>query len=96
MPLFTLFSAIGIRERLDSPPDAIMEKHSPIEKGNRYCYGRLKSGSGSLPKGKRTMHLGNAINECYLDAVREIERRDLLRINEPRLLRIEAIINGMS
>ena len=42
------------------------------------------------------MHLGNATNECYLDTVRAIERRDLQRIKEPRLLRIEAIISGMS
>jgi len=78
------------------PTDTIIEKHSSIQKGKRYCYFRLKSRSRSLPNGKLTMHLGNATNECYLDAVRAIERRDLLRINERRLLRIEAIINGMS
>jgi hypothetical protein len=78
------------------PTDAIIEKHSSIQKGKRYCYFRLKSRSRSLPNGKLTMHLGNATNEGYLDAVRAIERRDLLRINERRLLRIEAIINGMS
>jgi hypothetical protein len=77
------------------PADAIIEKHSSIQKGKRYCYFRLKSRSRSL-NGKLTMHLGNATNECYLDAVRAIESRDLLRINERRLLRIEAIIDGMS
>jgi hypothetical protein len=78
------------------PADAIIEKHSSIQKGKRYCYFRLKARSRSLPNGKLTMHLGNATNECYLDAVRAIERRDLLRINERRLLRITAIIDGMS
>jgi hypothetical protein len=78
------------------PADAIIEKHSSIQRGKRYCYFRLKSRSRSLPNGKLTMHLGNATNECYLDAVRAIERRDLLRINERRLLRIAAIIDGMS
>lgn len=78
------------------PADAIIEKHSSIQKGKRYCYFRLKSRSRSLPNGKLTMHLGNATSECYLDAVQAIERRDLLRINERRLLQIEAILNGMS
>jgi hypothetical protein len=78
------------------PTDAIIEKHSSIQKGKRYCYFRLKSRSRSLPNGKLTMHLGNATNECYLDAVRAIERRDLLRINERRLIRIEAILSGTS
>ncbi|MCC3587996.1 hypothetical protein [Microcoleus sp. PH2017_30_WIL_O_A] len=76
--------------------DAIIEKHQQIQRGHRYCYFRLKSRSCSLPNGKRTMHLGNVTNERYLDAVGAIERRDLLRINERRLLRIEAILNGMS
>jgi hypothetical protein len=78
------------------PADAIIEKHSSIQRGKRYCYFRLKSRSRSLPNGKLTMHLGTAQSECYLDAVRAIERRDLLSINERRLLRIEAIIDGMS
>ena len=78
------------------PNDAIIEKHSSIQRGKRYCYFRLKSRSRSLPNGKLTMHLGNATNQCYLDAVRAIERRDLLRIHERRLLQIEAIINAMS
>lgn len=78
------------------PADAIIEKHSSIQKGKRYCYFRLKSRSRSLPNGKLTMHLGSATNECYLDAVGAIERRDLLRISERRLLRIEAILSGMS
>jgi hypothetical protein len=77
------------------PADAIIEKHSSIQRGKRYCYFRLKSRSRSL-NGKLTMHLGTAQSECYLNAVRAIERRDLLRINERRLLRIEAIIDGMS
>lgn len=78
------------------PADAIIEKHSSIQKGKRYCYFRLKSRSRSLPNGKLTMHLGNATNESYLDAVQAVERRDLLRISERRLLRIEAILDGMS
>jgi len=78
------------------PADAIIEKHCSIQRGKRYCYFRLKSRSRSLPNGKLTMHLGTAQSEGYLDAVRAIERRDLLRINERRLLRIEAIIDGMS
>lgn len=78
------------------PADAIIEKHSSIQKGKRYCYFRMKSRSRSLPNGKLTMHLGNATNECYLDAVEAIERRDLFRISKRRLLRIEAILNGMS
>ncbi|MEG3840086.1 DNA phosphorothioation-associated putative methyltransferase [Microcoleus sp. herbarium14] len=78
------------------PADAIIEKHQQIQRGHRYCYFRLKSRSCSLPNGKRTMHLGCATNERYLDAVGAIERRDLLRINERRLLRIEAIISGIS
>jgi len=78
------------------PADAIIEKHSSIQRGKRYCYFRLKSRSRSLPNGKLTMHLGTAQSECYLDAVQAIERRDLLRINERRLLRIEAIIDEMS
>jgi hypothetical protein len=77
------------------PIDAIIEKHSSIQKGKRYCYFRLKSRSRSL-NGKLTVHLGTAQSEGYLNAVRAIERRDLLRINERRLLRIEAIIDGMS
>ena len=77
------------------PADAIIEKHSSVQRGKRYSYFRLKSRSRSL-NGKLTMHLGNASSKCYLDAVRAIERRDLLRINERRLLRIEAIIDGMS
>ena len=77
------------------PADAIIEKHSSIQKGKRYCYFRLKSRSRSL-NGKLTMHLGTTQSEGYLDAVRAIERRELLRINERRLLRIEAIIDGMS
>ena len=77
------------------PTDAIIEKHSSIQKGKRYYYFRLKSRSRSF-NGKLTMHLGTAQNEAYLDAVRAMERRDLLRINQRRLLRIEAIINGMS
>jgi hypothetical protein len=77
------------------PADAIIEKHSSIQKGKRYCYFRLKSRSRSL-NGKLTVHLGTAQSKGYLDAVRAIERRDLLRINERRLLRIEAIIDGMS
>ena len=75
------------------PADAIIEKHQQIQRGHRYCYFRLKSRSCSLPNGKRTMHLGNATNERYLDAVGAIERRDLLHINERRLLRIEAILD---
>lgn len=75
------------------PADAIIEKHSLIQKGKRYCYFRLKSRSRSLPSGKRTMHLGTARSQYYLDSVEAIERRDLLRINERRLLRIQAIIN---
>jgi len=78
------------------PADAIMEKHSSIQKGKRYYYFRLKSRSRSFPNGKLTMHLGTAQSECYLDAVRAVERRDLLRINERRLIRIEAILDGMS
>jgi DNA phosphorothioation-associated putative methyltransferase len=78
------------------PADAIIEKHSSIQKGKRYFYFRLKSRSRSLPNDKRTMHLGTARSQCYLDAVEAIERRDLLRISERRLLRIEAILNGMS
>lgn len=78
------------------PADTIIEKHQQIQRGHRYCYFRLKSRSCSLPNGKRTMHLGCATNERYLDAVGAIERRDLLHINERRLLRIEAILNGMS
>jgi len=77
------------------PADAIIEKHSSIQRGKRYCYFRLKSRSRSL-NGKLTVHLGTAQSEGYLNAVRAIERRDLLRINERRLLRIEAIIDGMS
>jgi hypothetical protein len=77
------------------PADAIIEKHSSIQKGKRYYYFRLKSRSRSL-NGKLTMHLGNATNERYLKAVQAIERRDLLRINERRLQRIEAIISAMS
>jgi hypothetical protein len=42
------------------------------------------------------MYLGTAQSEGYLNAVLAIEHRDLLRINERRLLRIEAIINAMS
>lgn len=75
------------------PADAIIEKHQQIQRGHRYCYFRLKSRSCSLPNGKRTMHLGHATNERYLDAVGAIERRDLLRINKRRLLRIEAILD---
>jgi hypothetical protein len=75
------------------PVDAIIEKHQQIQRGHRYCYFRLKSRSCSLPNGKRTMHLGHATNERYLDAVGAIERRDLLRINKRRLLRIEAILD---
>lgn len=71
------------------PADAIIEKHSSIQKGRRYCYFRLKSRSRSLPNGKLTMHLGTAQSPCYLDAVEAIERRDLLRINSRRLLGIE-------
>lgn len=78
------------------PADAIIEKHQQIQRGHRYCYFRLKSRSRSLPNGKLTMHLGNATNECYLDAVGAIERRDLLGICERRLQRVEAIISGMS
>jgi len=78
------------------PADAIIEKHSSIQRGKRYYYFRLKSRSRSLPNGKLTMYLGTAQSKGYLNAVRAIERRDLLRINERRLLRIEAIINGMS
>jgi len=78
------------------PADAIIEKHSSIQKGKRYCYFRLKSRSRSLPNGKLTMHLGTAQSGGYLDAVRAIERRDLLRINERRLIRIEAILDGMN
>jgi hypothetical protein len=78
------------------PADAIIEKHSSIQRGKRYFYFRLKSRSRSLPNGKLTVYLGTAQSEGYLDAVRAIERRDLLRINERRLLRIEAIIDGMS
>jgi hypothetical protein len=78
------------------PADAIIEKHSSIQKGKHYYYFRLKSRSRSLPNGKLTMHLGTAQSESYLDAVRAIERRDLLRINERRLIRIEAILDGMS
>ena len=78
------------------PADAIIEKHSSIQKGKRYCYFRLKSRSRSLPNGKLTMHLGTAQSQCYSDAVRAMQRRDLLRINERRLIRIEAIIDGMS
>jgi hypothetical protein len=78
------------------PADAIIEKHQQIQRGHRYCYFRLKSRSRSLPNGKRTMHLGTAQSQCYLDTVGAIERRDLLHINQRRLLRIEAIINGMS
>src|SRR4028118_2298462 len=48
------------------PVDAIIEKHSSIQKGKRYYYFRLKSRSRSL-NGKLTMHLGNATNKCYLD-----------------------------
>jgi hypothetical protein len=77
------------------PTDAIIEKHSSIQKGKRYYYFRLKSRSRSF-NGKLTMHLGTAQSEAYLDAVRAIERRDLLRINERRLFQLEAIINGMS
>ena len=55
------------------PADAIMEKHQQIQRGHRYCYFRLKSRSCSLPNGKRTMHLGHATNERYLDAVGAIE-----------------------
>ena len=76
--------------------DTLIEKHQQIQRGHRYFYFRLKSRSCSLPNGKRTMHLGCATNERYLDAVRAIERRDLLHINERRLLRIEAILSGMS
>lgn len=78
------------------PNDAIIEKHSSVQKGKRYYYFRLKSRSRSLPNGKLTMHLGNAQSECYLDAVEAMERRDLLLISERRLIRIEAILNGMS
>lgn len=78
------------------PADAIIEKHSSIQKGKRYFYFRLKSRSRSLPNGKLTAHLGNATNECYLDAVRAMERRDLLCISERRLMRIEAIISGIN
>ena len=78
------------------PADAIIEKHSSIQRGKRYYYFRLKSRSRSLPSGKLTMYLGTAQSEGYLNAVGAMERRDLLRINERRLLRIEAIINGMS
>jgi hypothetical protein len=77
------------------PADAIIEKHSSIQRGKRYCYFMLKSRSRSL-NGKLTAHLGTAQSEGYLDAVRALERRDLLRISERRLLRIEAIIDGMS
>jgi DNA phosphorothioation-associated putative methyltransferase len=76
------------------PADAIIEKHQQTQRGHQYCYFRLKSRSRSLPNGKLTMHLGNAMSECYLDALRAMERRDLLCINERRLLRIEAILNG--
>ncbi len=78
------------------PADAIIEKHSSIQKGKRYCYFRLKSRSRSLPNGKLTMHLGTAQSEGYLNAVGAMERRDLLRISERRLIRIEAILDGMS
>ena len=57
---------------------------------------RLKLYFRFFPDGKLTMHLGNVQSEAYLDAVRAMERRNLLRINERRLLRIEAIIDGMS
>jgi len=77
------------------PADAIIEKHSSIQRGKRYCYFRLKSRSRSL-NGKLTAHFGTPQSEGYLDAVRALERRDLLRISERRLLRIEAIIDGMS
>jgi DNA phosphorothioation-associated putative methyltransferase len=73
--------------------DTIIEKHQQIQRGHRYYYFRLKSRSCSLPNGKRTMHLGCATNERYLDAVGAIERRDLLHINHRRLLRINAILN---
>ncbi|MEG3939857.1 DNA phosphorothioation-associated putative methyltransferase [Microcoleus sp. S36b_A3] len=76
------------------PADAIIEKHSSIQKGKRYCYFRLKSRSRSLPNGKLTMHLGTAHSQRYLDAVGAMERRDLLCINERRLVQVEAIING--
>lgn len=78
------------------PADAIIEKHSSIQKGKRYCYFRLKSRSRSFPNGKLTVHLGTAQSEAYLDAVLAIERRDLFRLNERRLIRIEATINGMN
>ncbi|MEG3920739.1 MULTISPECIES: DNA phosphorothioation-associated putative methyltransferase [unclassified Microcoleus] len=78
------------------PADAIIEKHSSLQKGKRYYYFRLKSRSRSLPNGKLTMHLGTAQSECYLNAVGAMERRDLLCISERRLIRIEAILSGMS
>ncbi|MEG4007750.1 DNA phosphorothioation-associated putative methyltransferase [Microcoleus sp. Pol11C1] len=78
------------------PADAIIEKHSSIQKGKRYYYFRLKSRSRSLPHGKLTMYLGTAQSECYLNALEAMERRDLLRISERRLVRIEAIISGMN
>lgn len=76
------------------PADAIIEQHQQIQRGHRYCYFRLKSRSRSLPNGKLTMHLGTARSQCYLDAVEAIECRDLLHINQRRLLRIEAILDG--
>lgn len=78
------------------PADAIIEKHQQIQRGHRYFYFRLKSRSRSLHGGKLTMHLGTSRSQSYLDAVEAIERRDLLRINQRRLLRIEAIINELS
>ncbi len=73
--------------------DTIIEKHQQIQRGHRYYYFRLKSRSCSLPNGKRTMHLGCATNERYLDAVGALERRDLLCINHRRLLRIDGILD---
>ena len=78
------------------PADAIIEKHFSIQKGKRYYYFRLKSRSRSLPNGKLTMHLGTAQSECYQNALEAMERRDLLRISERKLIRIEAILDGMS
>jgi hypothetical protein len=78
------------------PTDAIIEKHSSIQKGKRYCYFRWKSRSRSLPNGKLTVHLGTAQSEGYLDAVRAMERRGLLSISERRLIRIEAILSETS
>lgn len=76
------------------PADAIIEKHFTTSRGKRYCYFRLKSRSRSLRGDKLTAHLGTEGSEAYLNAVEAIKRRDLLAINERRLLRIEAIMEG--